>query len=294
LIDGDGDTAGNTFTITIDPATRPMVVRDDSVVTNQTSITIPDWALLANDSGPNSSTQAITAVSSPEVGDTGTHPSNVLYTDVNTNGGSFIYTNTAGPSSDAGSVGITRDATGAIDGNFTNEILIGGAAVETINGNLGDDILIGNGGADTLIGGDGNDTIAGDQGVGAGNDTLAGGNGADIFVLDGHSTALNVGAGGTDIIQDFQSGLDQILVDVVNLSFPLSSAQPVGSQFNFGGDINIDPAAWSGGGTDRLYYDTTTRDLWYSASGTGADKIDLAHMATGVTPAEMQGGLKIF
>ena len=68
LIDGDGDTAGNTFTITIDSATRPMVVRDDFVVTNQSSIIIPDWALLANDSGPNSSTQAITAVS-PASGD---------------------------------------------------------------------------------------------------------------------------------------------------------------------------------------------------------------------------------
>ena len=164
------------------------------------------------------------------------------------------------------------------------------AANTPTNGTSSDEAIRGTSSADTLNGSDGNDVLEG----GAGNDTLAGGNGADLFVLDGHSAALNVGAGGTDILQDFQSGLDQILVDVVNLSFPLSSAQPVGSQFNFGGDINIDPAAWSGGGTDRLYYDTTTRDLWYSASGTGADKIDLAHMATGVTPAEMQGGLKIF
>ena len=164
------------------------------------------------------------------------------------------------------------------------------AANTPTNGTSSDEAIKGTSSADTLNGSDGNDVLEG----GAGNDTLSGGNGADLFVLDGHSAALNVGAGGTDIIQDFQSGLDQILVDVVNLSFPLSSAQPVGSQFNFGGDINIDPAAWSGGGTDRFYYDTTTHDLWYSASGTGADKIDLAHMATGVTPAEMQGGLKIF
>ena len=272
-----------------------MVVRDDFVVTNQSSIIIPDWALLANEqrlpiaahrrSPPYHHLQLATLQLTPAT----CFILTLIRTVVRS-----VYTNTAGPSSDTGSVGITRDTTGAIDGNFTNEILIGGAAAETINGNLGDDILIGNGGADTLNGGDGNDAVAGDQGAGAGNDTLSGGNGADLFVLDGHSAALNVGAGGTDIIQDFQSGLDQILVDVVNLSFPLSSAQPVGSQFNFGGDINIDPAAWSGGGTDRFYYDTTTHDLWYSESGTGADRIDLAHMATGVTPAEIQGGLKIF
>ena len=96
------------------------------------------------------------------------------------------------------------------------------AANTPINGTSSDEAIKGTSSADTLNGSDGNDILEG----GAANDTLSGGNGADLFVLDGHSTALNVGAGGTDIIQDFQSGLDQILVDVVNLSFPLSSAQP--------------------------------------------------------------------
>ncbi len=141
------------------------------------------------------------------------------------------------------------DGDGDQSGTHTLSVtMLGTKAANTpINGTSSDEAIKGTSSADTLNGSDGNDILEG----GAANDRLSGGNGADLFVLDGHSTALNVGAGGTDIVQDFQSGLDQILVDVVNLSFPLSSAQPVGSQFNFGGDININPAAWGGVSTDH-------------------------------------------
>ena len=138
LIDGDGDTAGNTLTVTINPAAGPMVVRDDFVITNQTSpYSIPDWALLYNDTGPNSASEAITGVSTPASGDSVSHlAGSVTYTDGNPTNGSFVYTNTAGGSSHDGNVTVTRDAN-TIDGTFLNEILIGGTGSDTINGGHG-------------------------------------------------------------------------------------------------------------------------------------------------------------
>ncbi|MBW3812753.1 hypothetical protein GM611_23130, partial [Aeromonas hydrophila] len=52
VIDHDGDTAASTLSLIINPAIGPTVVRDDFVITNQDPSTIPDWALLANDTGP--------------------------------------------------------------------------------------------------------------------------------------------------------------------------------------------------------------------------------------------------
>ncbi|WP_208996443.1 calcium-binding protein, partial [Pseudovibrio ascidiaceicola] len=60
-----------------------------------------------------------------------------------------------------------------------------------LDGRVGNDILTGAGGNDTLLGG-------------TGNDTLTGGAGADIFVFKDDM--------GTDIITDFESGLDKIKI----------------------------------------------------------------------------------
>jgi hypothetical protein len=78
------------------------------------------------------------------------------------------------------------------------------------------------------------------------------------------------------------------------LSLTIPSALSISAnQLNSGGDILTNPTAWNGS-ANQFYYDTTNQELWYSANGTGADKIDLAHMATGVLAADVQGGLKIF
>jgi hypothetical protein len=178
LIDNDGDTASSGLSITINPALSPMVVRDDVVVTNQSSIAIPDWALLANDTGPNSATQSITGVGSAASGDSVAHaPGTVTYTDGNTDGGSFSYTDTGGSNTDTGSVTVTRDTSGAIDGTFRNEIMIGGSAADNINGAGGNDILIGGGVNSTMSGGEGNDILVG----GAGNDIITGSAGGDTY-----------------------------------------------------------------------------------------------------------------
>lgn len=70
---------------------------------------------------------------------------------------------------------------------------------DTMRGHGGADLLMGDGGSDVLQGGTGNDSLQG----GAGNDRLMGGSGADTFLLRSGTT-------GTDVITDFQDGLDRI------------------------------------------------------------------------------------
>jgi Ca2+-binding RTX toxin-like protein len=129
----------------------------------------------------------------------------------------------------------------------------------------------------TLAGGPGDDTLIG----GAGDDTLAGSGGADTFVFDGHSQSAN----GIDTISDFLTGTDEIVVDVASLNLAIGSAASIDPTNFHTGDANAS-ATWSGGtGTgNEFVFNATTADhtLWYSADGTGNDKIELAHISTGV------------
>lgn len=87
-----------------------------------------------------------------------------------------------------------------ICGGIGNDLVFGNQGADWIYGETGNDTLYGGQGDDTLIGGDGNDLLSG----GLGNDTLTGGNGSDIFVLA-------VGKG-SDVITDFQDGIDFLLL----------------------------------------------------------------------------------
>jgi Ca2+-binding RTX toxin-like protein len=105
-----------------------------------------------------------------------------------------------------------------IYGNQQNDTILGGQDQDTIYGNLGDDIGNGNLGDDVLFGGQDQDTLYGGQGsdqlfgnigddqlIGnLGNDWLIGGDGADIFVFGP--------ASGNDVVADFVSGLDTVLL----------------------------------------------------------------------------------
>ncbi|WP_108814454.1 calcium-binding protein [Loktanella sp. Alg231-35] len=82
------------------------------------------------------------------------------------------------------------------------------AGSDTLFGNAGHDILDGGDGADTLFGGSGNDTLTGGNGHdylngGAGDDVLWGRTGADTFEFNG----------GTDVIGDFEQGIDHLTLD---------------------------------------------------------------------------------
>ncbi|WP_205600437.1 type I secretion C-terminal target domain-containing protein [Aeromonas rivipollensis] len=178
VIDNDGDTASSTLSIIVNPAVGPTVVRDDFIITNQDPSTIPDWALLVNDTGPLAATQTIIGVSGAVSGTVTDNVGSVTFDDTsgnitpNTYQGSFNYTNST--TSDTAKVFVDVQG-GTLTGSYLDEILIGGSGDETLNGNAGNDILLGGGGNDGLNGGDGNDILVG----GAGNDTLNGGAGND-------------------------------------------------------------------------------------------------------------------
>jgi hypothetical protein len=135
----------------------------------------------------------------------------------------------------------------------------------------------------------------------AGNDTMTGNGGNDIFALSGHSSSPGVAAGGHDTITDFASLADQIFVNVDSLNLTIGTSigiaasgptQQFTSSTATGGTEN-NASAWNENGslaTNKFFFNATSHELWYSASGTGADKIDLAHISTGVTAADVHIG----
>lgn len=79
-----------------------------------------------------------------------------------------------------------------------NDTLSGGHGNDRLMGWAGDDLLLGGAGNDRLVGAIGNDTLNG----GLGNDAMAGGAGADVFIFDG----------GVDRIDDFEIGVDRLIL----------------------------------------------------------------------------------
>jgi Ca2+-binding RTX toxin-like protein len=93
------------------------------------------------------------------------------------------------------------------------DTLIGGTGNDSIYGGTGNDILIGQQGNDILLGGDGNDAFRGGEGA----DILYGGAGSDFFV---YGSAAEIGIwGATDIIRDFQPGIDKLNFRGMGLHF---------------------------------------------------------------------------
>ncbi len=86
-----------------------------------------------------------------------------------------------------------------IFGNGGRDELSGGDGADTLFGGSGNDILTGGNGHDYLNGGTGDDVLSG----GAGDDLLWGRMGVDTFVFDG----------GTDVIGDFEQGVDHLTLD---------------------------------------------------------------------------------
>jgi len=112
-----------------------------------------------------------------------------------------------------------------------------------LDGGAGDDLLVGGAGLDVLTGGSGNDTLEG----GLGLDVLTGGAGADFFNFSRED--------GPDLVTDFVSGVDKIVLD------DTFSRAPLGT----------DGELWTGTelptffphSQDRLFYDTDDHQLYF-------------------------------
>ena len=176
---------------------------------------------------------------------------------------------------DTSSVGKVVDVLAA---PTTQEFSSGGIGVTAttqlnILGSAHGDTLDGDGSANILHGAvDIDDTLIGNADGG----TLNGRAGNDKFVLQ-----LN--SGSHDTIGDFVSGVGQILVDNGS-GLTIATAGTVDLANFHSGDETV-AATWNGGTGKEFVFNTATHELWYSANGTGTDKIDLAHISTGVPVA---------
>lgn len=119
-------------------------------------------------------------------------------------------------------------------GGTGNDTIYGGDGHDTVGAGDDHDAVWGQAGNDFLAGGAGNDTLRGGAGDdqlngGTGNDALQGGGGSDEFIFNSLTN------GETDVIWDFENGIDQIRMHGV-------SGVGMSGRFN-----NLDISSYSGG-----------------------------------------------
>ena len=218
VTDQHGATSTSTLTITINGTSDGQTAVSDNVITNVasgTNFVVPEWALLANDVDPDGGgaldisnvggANGLTAIHTAGTGSNGT----VTINDPTPAGGSFTYQASDSTTSGApGTVSVTQDAVGALDGTPGSDIIVSAQGGGTLIGNAGNDILLGGSGNDTYQFGlnDGTDFI---------HDSGSGGDKIEIVTTGpGDATiisTLNFERVGTDLV--INVGATQITVD---------------------------------------------------------------------------------
>ena len=118
----------------------------------------------------------------------------------------------------------TLDGDDRVDGSEYEELILLGEGYDTAQGGRGNDVIYGGGWVDMLYGGRDDDTLHGDSGAdriggASGNDRLDGGYGNDILTGgSGHDRFEFYVLSGSDRIQDFENGIDLIMIDDVSYS----------------------------------------------------------------------------
>lgn len=199
--DGLMDSDPATATIAVTAVNDAPVAGDDAIITNVAtgSFTVPEWALLANDTdvdsvlnitGVTENGTNFTAVAGP-TGD-------VTITHSTTQQRSFTYTVSDGSATDTATVSVTRD-TNDVAGTTGNNILIGDNSGSSFDGGTGNDIVLAGGGNDTII------WNANNAGATDGRDIVDGGAGTDTFDLNGRG-----GQGGAETFRIYtrQAAID--------------------------------------------------------------------------------------
>jgi hypothetical protein len=227
--DPDGLFVERTLTIAVGDVNEAPVAKADAVAVNEDATSANLWSLLlGNDGDPD----AGASIAIASVNGTGTLGSLVFDAaaqslryvadndafDALAPGASVVDTFTYTISDEDGltaSATVSVTVTGIADGVTVNggngsdtvvgtggeDRLDGGNGNDVVRGEGGHDILSGGNGVDALFGGSGKDVLAG----GHGTDTLTGGTGADIFRFSK--------GGGSDVVTDFEAGIDSILLD---------------------------------------------------------------------------------
>ncbi|WP_263834095.1 Ig-like domain-containing protein, partial [Sulfurospirillum oryzae] len=169
----------------------------DHIITNAGTSTfvVPEWALMANDTGAtditgvsNKSDLATVNLTSNSgsvtIQDNNSAPDWAWWSE--TNGGSFDYT----ANGSTAHVDVTQDIGRNLNGTNGNDILISNNGQPDIHGGKGDDILIGGNGNDYLYGEAGNDTLV----YNPNNGIIDGGTGTDTLVFTQQNPNIDFGS----------------------------------------------------------------------------------------------------
>jgi hypothetical protein len=235
-------------TITIAAVNDAPVACDDNVYTNagKSGFQIAEWALLNNDSDPdtahnkldlvNEASGGVTAISDVSSKDTAVHTNGtdaagyVTYTDTFANHGGFDYK--------------MHDGSG---GSSSAEVTVHQVSGSSVTGGSGDDIVIGSGGDDTLNGG-----------TGTGTDLIFGGAGDDTMIFGGGDK------------YDGGSGFDQVRVTAEDTNFSYDKGAFIGVEMVDLGDTN------DRGSSDENTFSLNAGDLVAGATGTSLNGHSIA------------------
>ena len=156
-----------------------------------------------------------------------------------------------------------------IFGRDGNDTLFGLQGADFLNGEQGSDSLFGANGNDVLDGGSNNDTLIGGEGAdsltgGSGQDTLIGNGGEDILIggTERDTFFYSTPNDGSDVIEDFQSGSDFLIVSAAGFGGGLSQGFLNASQFTVGSSASDS--------SDRFIYNSNNGNLFFDADGTGS------------------------
>jgi VCBS repeat-containing protein len=170
-------------------------------------------------------------------------------------------------------------------GNLYHEvfsIITGSSSGDTVNGIVtnGDDLIYGLQGADIIFAGSGDDTVFGQNGNdqihgGDGNDVLYGGGNNDTFFFD---TTLNPQTN-VDTIRDFTSGDKISLLKSGSAGvFTTLTGNPGNALSASEFSNNLTPAG-AGTGSEKIFYDPGTGNLYYDANaGSHSDAVLFANL----------------
>ncbi|MBD2096465.1 cadherin-like domain-containing protein [Trichocoleus sp. FACHB-591] len=209
ISDREGATSTATVNLTVNAVNdNPDAINDIITARQGTAKTILAADLLANDADIEGDALRLTQVKNAQNGTVALDSNgNVVFTaNANVATASFEYTLSDGQGGT--DIAFVSVLVGVVDdGGNGQDTMNGTAGDDVLNGGNGDDILRGFAGDDKLLGGNGIDNLQGGEGKdwlygGRGNDLLNGGLGRDTFVL--------ISQNGTDTIQDFTDGEDQI------------------------------------------------------------------------------------
>ncbi|WP_322746010.1 Ig-like domain-containing protein [Nostoc sp. LEGE 06077] len=296
------------FNLAVTNVNEAPTARNDSATTTDIQPVIIN--VLANDSDPDSNPLTINSFTNPTTGNlvrnndnTFTYTPQIGFTGAD----SFTYTVSDGNLTTTATVNLTVtlgsnqingtngnnillgtsriDVIRGLGGNDiisglgNNDILYGGDGSDILDGGAGNDSLYGENGSDIVYGGDGNDTLNGGAGddmlLGdAGNDTLIGGLGKDILAGGNgrDSFYLNRGAGNSDIITDFVSGIDNIVVSQSEFGLNQTLGTLDLGLFRLGSSATA--------ASDRFIYDRNTGKLFFDQDGVGSiAKVQIAQLS---------------